>query len=949
MPQNLKPIVMFAMNQWSSSSGGIQTVNRELAAAVARKYGSLQCLCLVTNVNAEEKADARRRGVELIAGSESDNWGSAEIEAALNHFDHAQVQAVIGHGKFSGYFVRDLRRNRFHSAKHVHFVHSSPLDTEHLKEYRTNTYVQERERRLAEEIALSADADLVACIGPRLTRFMKDQLTPRKCRARVIRLDCGITIDESKEYLPPEQPTVLCVGRTDSMGVKGLDIFALAAGHLNQMWLQNPMTRERPRPRFVVRGAKERPEELAESLHRTAAAVFADTHFVVRPYTTCANELETDFLQASVFVMPSREEGFGLVACEALSLGVPVVVSKESGIAEVIHAAARQKFFDIGPTIVDIAGGLETAASRFAQAIISVLENEGRAAERTHSLRQLLYLSCSWDAAADSLIEAIYPARSRRVQHLATSMEAPEVLRRHRDQLLSHPGVVSVGISNAIIIDVLPDTKPDFPSNLEGIDVVVRTTQPVTFTAASVRPVIPPGSILLVQGQEIACVAGLVVGSGERVMALTTAHAIVPHSHRDDIFVVTKAGDRVKAYFYSADEDADLALLTLENEPAWKDEMEIGEPELLMHVRILLPGNETVYGSVAQVNVSTRHPAGSSDEASNALQDLFTVSTKASLRPGASGALVVEDDSGAAVGVVIAQSSARSDETIVYIRPVKTFLTNRSLRMCLAVTSNAASAPKPLKVAMVVTNSDVFHKLTARLTKVKETWQGTRQYYVGSIPGQRSIRVWVHLVHGIGNLNSAVGTTLLLQELHPDLLVLVGLAGGAKPSKETVGDVIVASSVVYYEPARVDSRGSSPRYSFLHKTPPFLEEAARRIATHADMRSPGEKTSMPIPRIHVGVIASGEKLFSGPSEITDTLAKSFEVLGVEMEAAGVAQAVSQVSTPFISVHGIADLIVERGKTDSGRELAAGAASDVAMKLIENVLSTPGVRRLLARD
>jgi len=51
--------------------------------------------------------------------------------------------------------------------------------------------------------------------------------------------------------------------------------------------------------------------------------------------------------RASVFVMPSRSEPFGLVALEAAQRHTPVIVSKNSGVAEVLPSAVSLDFWDI--------------------------------------------------------------------------------------------------------------------------------------------------------------------------------------------------------------------------------------------------------------------------------------------------------------------------------------------------------------------------------------------------------------------------------------------------------------------------------------------------------------------------------------------------------------------------------------------------------------------------
>ena len=52
------------------------------------------------------------------------------------------------------------------------------------------------------------------------------------------------------------------------------------------------------------------------------------------------------FRIADVFIMPSISEPFGLVALEAIGYGAPVIVSKQSGVGEVLRNAYKVDFWD---------------------------------------------------------------------------------------------------------------------------------------------------------------------------------------------------------------------------------------------------------------------------------------------------------------------------------------------------------------------------------------------------------------------------------------------------------------------------------------------------------------------------------------------------------------------------------------------------------------------------
>lgn len=59
------------------------------------------------------------------------------------------------------------------------------------------------------------------------------------------------------------------------------------------------------------------------------------------------NEVSEILKKSDVFIMPSVSEPFGIVPLEAMQANVPVIISLQSGIAEVIHSAVKADFWDV--------------------------------------------------------------------------------------------------------------------------------------------------------------------------------------------------------------------------------------------------------------------------------------------------------------------------------------------------------------------------------------------------------------------------------------------------------------------------------------------------------------------------------------------------------------------------------------------------------------------------
>ena len=109
--------------------------------------------------------------------------------------------------------------------------------------------------------------------------------------------------------------------------------------------------------RFVMAGSG---DMLNKMIRRVAKLKIADRfHFTGFLQGEAVDRM---FALSDVFVMPSVSEPFGLVPLEAMRINVPVIVSKQSGVAEVLKHAIKVDFWDVNGTADAIYGLLHYPA-----------------------------------------------------------------------------------------------------------------------------------------------------------------------------------------------------------------------------------------------------------------------------------------------------------------------------------------------------------------------------------------------------------------------------------------------------------------------------------------------------------------------------------------------------------------------------------------------------------
>ncbi|MGB3051871.1 MAG: glycosyltransferase [Polyangiales bacterium] len=180
------------------------------------------------------------------------------------------------------------------------------------------------------------------------------------------------TVEAYTEQRSSKGPVVLFLGRVTFQ--KGPEYFVQAAARVLQ---------HVPDAVFIMAGSGDmlpRMKAMVEELGITKSFRF--------PGFVRGAELERTFSTADVYVMPSVSEPFGIAPLEAMSYDRPVIVSKQSGVSEVLRNALKVDFWDVDKMAGQIVALLELPELR--RVIVE------RAREEIRHIH--------WDAAAETLI-----------------------------------------------------------------------------------------------------------------------------------------------------------------------------------------------------------------------------------------------------------------------------------------------------------------------------------------------------------------------------------------------------------------------------------------------------------------------------------------------------------------------------------------------------------------
>ncbi|CAH3103692.1 unnamed protein product [Porites lobata] len=311
--------VTLLASEWGSSKGGLSTINRELAIQLA-KCPEVEITFFLPQCSQEDRKVALQNNVKIVEATPL--LGYEQLEWLSFPPDHLQIDIIVGHGVKLGKQVQIIKKSK--KCKWLQVVHTDPEELGMFKNY--SNPISKGEEKFKTEVELCKLADHVVGVGPKLSEAFRSYL--RSCRKDDTVLDFTPgTFEEfaAVKQAPSErqQRSVLVFGRGDveDFELKGFDIAGKAIAALEDT-------------RLVFVGAPYgKHEEIAKRLIECGVP---ERRLRVRGFVKERESLKDLFQEVDLVIMPSRTEGFGLTGLEALSAGLPVLVSSNSGFGEAL-------------------------------------------------------------------------------------------------------------------------------------------------------------------------------------------------------------------------------------------------------------------------------------------------------------------------------------------------------------------------------------------------------------------------------------------------------------------------------------------------------------------------------------------------------------------------------------------------------------------------------------
>ena len=191
-----------------------------------------------------------------------------------------------------------------------------------------------------------------------------------------------------------------------------------------------------------------------------------------------------------------------------------------------------------------------------------------------------------------------------------------------------------------------------------------------------------------------------------------------------------------------------------------------------------------------------------------------------------------------------------------------------------------------MKIGIIVAMRKELDLLLPLLQDSEESRMSGLEFHRGKVGGHDVMVMQC----GIGKVNAAMGTLMLVNHFAPNYVINSGVAGGAD-RKVNVMDVVAGARVAYHDVWC----GPESVLGQVQGLPLYYEGASRLLDLLPDRDD-----------IHKGLICSGDQFIDKMEDVERIKGNFPDALAVDMESGAIAQVCHQCGVPFLALRVISD-------------------------------------------
>ncbi|MGW6148044.1 5'-methylthioadenosine/adenosylhomocysteine nucleosidase [Bacillus mycoides] len=180
---------------------------------------------------------------------------------------------------------------------------------------------------------------------------------------------------------------------------------------------------------------------------------------------------------------------------------------------------------------------------------------------------------------------------------------------------------------------------------------------------------------------------------------------------------------------------------------------------------------------------------------------------------------------------------------------------------------------------------------------------------------------------GVGKVNAAACTQILISKFDVDSIINTGVAGGIH-SDVKVGDLVISTNVTHHDVNKNQMKNLFPFQEEFHASEE-LRALARKAVNSSNLNI----------TVHEGRIVSGE-CFVEDSKLKEQLVTEYAPHCTEMEGAAIGHIAHINDIPFLVIRSISDSADDEAQVsyDDFAKTAANYCSEIIVEMIKNISS-----------